>query len=331
MHKFCSIIVFALVFFSLASTANAAPSCNTHNGFSAADMSQPVTTISTRSGKNGLEAYRAIGVKTIIRYYAWPDDGITCKTLLPAESDAIIASGLNIVTVFQDEHDNPETFLNRGRGSIDAKRAMDLAAANGQPKGSAIYFAVDGVDQTIKDMAFEHAMSRGRSMSRSRRNKLLRADRSFGRHIRHYERFLRYYRRAFNKPAPSIRPQDMHPSITHYFHSIKEQFAQRPGYKIGAYGSGAVCELLFKENLIDYCWLAQSTGWPGYDRFYSSKRWSMVQQETTFCRSWRYRRVEVVRFDFNRVNPANKDYGQWSKKGEIKKLASLPTTCKIGW
>jgi hypothetical protein len=326
-----SIIACAFVICIMPLSASAEPSCNAHNGFTAADMSQPVTSIKTRDGRNGMQAFKSIGVTTIIRYYAWPDENISCKTLLPQESDAIIAAGMNIVTVFQHENDDPETFFNRSRGTIDAKRAMELAAANGQPAGSAIYFAVDGVDQTIKDMAFEHAMSNGRNISSQRRRKLLRADRAFGRHIRHYARFLQYNHRVFNKPVASIRPQDMNPSFEHYFKSVRDEFAKQPKYKIGAYGSGAVCEFLFGKGLIDYCWLAQSTGWPGYDKFYSSRKWSMVQQKSTFCKNWKYRGVEVVRFDFNRVNSAKSDYGQWSKKAEVKKLVSLPTTCRLAW
>jgi hypothetical protein len=328
MNKLCLIF---LSFVALCQPARADLSCDGHPGYAAADLSQPVTTIENKIGKAGPEALKSIGIRTIARYYAGLEENISCKTLLPNESDAIIAAGMNIVTVFQHENDDPETFFNRSRGTIDAKRALDLAGANGQPDGSAIYFAVDGVDQTIRDLVFEHGMSNGHSMSRARQRKLLRADRSFGRHIRHYARFLKYNHRVFGKPVPSIRPQDMYPSFTHYFQSVKNEFAKKPKYKIGAYGSGAVCELLFSKGLIDHCWLAQSTGWPGYNNFYSSKKWSMVQQKSTFCRVWKFRGVEKVRFDFNKVNPAKKDYGQWSKKGEVTNLANLSTTCSLNW
>jgi Domain of unknown function (DUF1906) len=323
-----------LAFFALAigaGNAQADLSCDAHAGYSAVDMSQPVTSIETKTGKTGLEAFKSIGIKTIARYYAWPEENISCKTLLPPESDAIIAAGLSIITVFQHENDNPETFFIHDRGVTDAKRAMQLAGANGQPHGSAIYFAVDGIDQTISDLVFEHGMSNGRAMSAARQRKLLRADRAFGRHIRQYARFLKYHNNVFHKPVPSIRPQDIHPAITHYFQSIKDEFDLNPGYKVGAYASGAVCDLLFSKGLIDYCWLAQSTGWPGYNQFYTSNKWSMVQQKSTFCSVWKFRGVEKVRFDFNKVNPAQKDYGQWSKKGEVTKLAKLPTTCTMNW
>jgi Domain of unknown function (DUF1906) len=331
MKKIVSIIACVFVICILPLSASADPSCNAHNGFTAVDMSQPITSITTQDGKDGMQAFKSIGVKTIVRYYDWPDENISCKTLLPEESDAIIAAGMSIVTVFQHENDDPETFFDRSRGTTDAKRALQLAAANGQPPGSAIYFSVDGVDQTIKDMVFEHGMSNGRSISSQRQRKLLRADRAFGRHIRHYARFLRYNQNVFNKSVTAIRPRDMYPSFEHYFKSVREEFAKNSQYKIGAYGSGAVCEFLFSKGMIDYCWLAQSTGWPGYDKFYSSRKWSMVQQKSTFCKNWKYRGVEVVRFDFNHVNSAKKDYGQWSKKAEVKKLASLPTTCRLAW
>ena len=137
------------IFIGLAS-AVAAPTCNTQPGMTAVDLSQPVTTIHTLSGKSGTEAFKVIGVKTIARYYDWPEEGIiSCRVLLPKESDAIIASGLNILSVFQNGNDDPETFIDKKRGRIDAGHAIKLARANGQPAGSAIYFAVDGVDQKI--------------------------------------------------------------------------------------------------------------------------------------------------------------------------------------
>jgi hypothetical protein len=315
----------------LALPAKAELSCNAHPGFSAVDMSQPSSAIQGGTGETGPRALKSIGIKTVIRYYVWPEREISCKALLPAESDTILAAGMNIVTVFQHETDDPETFFDRGRGAIDAKHAIAMAGANGQPEGSAIYFAVDGVDQTIRDLVFEHGMSNGRTMSNKRKNHLLRADRVFGKHIRRYARFLKYHNNIFHKPVPLIRASDMHPAITRYFDQVNAVFTLNGKFKIGAYASGAVCELLLDKHLVDYCWLAQSTGWPGYNHFYASRKWSMVQEKSTFCKVWRFRGEEKVRFDFNKVNPAKKNYGQWSKKGEITPLSILPEACTLKW
>ena len=302
------------------------PSCAAHPGMTAVDMSQPTNTITTSSGQTGYHALKSMGVKTIVRYYDWAhEDDISCKALLPNESDAIVEAGLNIISVFQHENDDPESFFVKGRGTVDAKHALTLAHANGQPSGSAIYFSVDGVDQTIKDMVFENGMSNGHSMSQKRKRHLIRADHSFQRHIRRYGRFLQYHRHVFSKPVEAIQPSDIHPAIVRYFEQVKAT-VQPEGYKIGAYASGAVCELLLGKNLVDYCWLAQSTGWPGFDHFYHSKRWVMAQQKTTVCRNWNFANGDPVWLDFNRVNSAK---GAWGKKDGITALAAdkVPKSC----
>jgi hypothetical protein len=181
--------------------AVAAPRCATQGGMSAVDLSQPVTTITTKSGKSGTEALKSIGIKTVARYYAWVGPETTCKSLFPSESDALIAAGFNIITIFQYENSDPETFINPSRGAKDANEALKLAAANGQPSGSAIYFAVDGVDQVIKDSVFEYSLHRGGPVSKARRKKLLRADASFRKHLAFYERFRHYHRSVFKKSA----------------------------------------------------------------------------------------------------------------------------------
>jgi Domain of unknown function (DUF1906) len=244
---------------------------------------------------------------------------------LPSESDAIIAAGFNIISVFQHENDDPETFFVKTRGTTDANHAVTLAQANGQPKESAIYFAVDGVDQTIRDMVFEHGMSDGHKMSTKRRRHLLHADRNFMRHIRRYGRFLQYHAKVFNKPVETIKASDMNPVIIRYFEQVNAVVKPSTGYKIGAYASGAVCELLLSKKLIDYCWLAQSTGWPGFDHFFHSKRWVMVQEKTTVCRTWRFANGDRVWIDFNRTNGGPR--GAWNKKGEVKAAANVPNEC----
>jgi hypothetical protein len=302
------------------------PSCNAHTGMTAVDMSQPTQSITTASGKSGYQALGGMGVKTLIRYYDWTDTEASCKTLLPTESDAILSAGFNIISVFQHENDDPESFFVKNRGTTDGAHAVKLARANGQPADSAIYFSVDGVDQTIRDMVFEHGMSDGRAMSKKRRHHLVLADHAFRRHIRRYARFLQYHAHVFKKPVEQIRDTDIHPAILRYFEQVNA--VVRPeGYKIGAYGSGAVCELLLGRKLIDYCWLAQSTGWPGYDRFLRSRRWVMVQQKTTVCRKWRFANGDHVWLDFNRVNSLK---GAWSKKDKITALAAdeVPKSCE---
>jgi Domain of unknown function (DUF1906) len=322
------VVFFSLYFGTLA--AFAAPTCNTQPGMSAVDLSQPITTIHTLSGKSGTEAFKAIGVKTIMRYYDWPEDGVvSCRVLLPTESDVIIGAGLNIVSVFQNGNDDPETFIDRSRGKLDATRAIKLARANGQPANSAIYFAVDGVDQTIKDSVFEYAVNKGGVVSKARKHRLLAADPTFRKHIKFYERYRLYYSNVFRKPSAEIHAKDILPFVEHYFREAKATL--NGSYKIGAYGSGATCAYLQKRGLIDYCWLAMSTGWPGFKEQIASGNWNLAQQRTTFCKNWKYDNRETVHFDFNKVNGAKNGYGQWSKKGAVTPMASLPTKCEDTW
>ena len=309
--------------------AQAAPSCSIQKGMSAVDISQPVTTIKTASGKSGVEAFKVIGVKTIARYYDWATADITCKSLLPAESDAIINAGLSIITVFQHENSDPETFFNAKRAAIDAKQALQMASANGQPAGSAIYFAVDGVDQTIKDSVFEYNINRGKPISAARRKRLLHADPSFRKHIKFYGRFLAYHRNIFHKSAPEIHATDMLPFVDRYFRTLRQDLKADGRYKLGVYGSGAVCEHVMKLGLADYCWLAMSQGWPGTKAYQIGGKWSLAQQRSTFCKGWKFKEEEMVRFDFNRVK--NSSFGQWSKKGPITPSSALPATCKPSW
>ena len=40
-----------------------------------------------------------------------------------------------------------------------------------------------------------------------------------------------------------------------------------PDYRIGVYGSGAVCDYLKRARLAEFAWLSNSTAWSGYNRF----------------------------------------------------------------
>jgi Domain of unknown function (DUF1906) len=326
---FWAVALAAVIFNGAGAGAWAAPSCNSHREYPAVDLSQPVTTITTKSGKSGTEALKAIGVKTIARYYDWVDEETTCKTLFPKESDALIAAGFNIVTIFQRAGSDPETFLNKSRGARDAKEALKLASANGQPPGSAIYFAVDGVDQTIKDAVFEWRINRGKNVSAARKKRLLRADRAYNKHIQFYERFRRYHRSSFGKGADALSERSILPFVERYFSEVSRVIKADGRYSVGVYGSGLVCKQLQDKSLAKYCWLAMSTGWPGTKAHRTSGRWHLAQQPTTFCKGWQFNGGERVRFDFNRTRSG--DMGQWNKKAVVTPAPGLPAKCKPSW
>ena len=314
---------------ALVAPVFAAPTCNSNVAFRAADLSQPVTTITTKSGKSGTEALKSVGVKTVARYYDWVDADTTCKSLFPNESEALINAGFNIITIFQHENSDPETFFDKSRGARDAREAMKLAGANGQPAGSAIYFAVDGVDQTIKDAVFEFSLHKGKAVPKARRQKLLRADPSFRKHLKFYERFRHYHKATFKKQAANIRSTDMLPFVDYYFSEVNRVIKADGRYKIGGYGSGLICKHLLATKSVEYCWLAMSAGWPQSKEFQASGKWSLAQQQTTFCKNWQFNGSERARFDFNRIKGG--DVGQWSKKGKVTPAPSLSATCKPSW
>jgi hypothetical protein len=48
-----------------------------------------------------------------------------------------------------------------------------------------------------------------------------------------------------------------------YFRKLSAKVRSN-GYKVGVYGSGEICKALKEADLVDYTWLSQSTGFPGY-------------------------------------------------------------------
>jgi hypothetical protein len=116
--------------------AHAADYCIKDPRVAAVDLSAPVS-------QGFLDRMRAIGVGTIIRYYDHEDETLPGKTLRRGERDAIVMNGFKMGVVFQHRNDRFASFTPL-RGRQDAERALTLAAENVQPKGSAIYFGVDG-------------------------------------------------------------------------------------------------------------------------------------------------------------------------------------------
>ena len=131
-----SVIVLIAAFAVWASTAHATDLCVRDPQVQAVDSSAPVT-------ESFLDQMKAIGVKTIIRYYDHEDETLPGKTLRRGERDAIVMSGLKLGVVFQHRNNKFASFT-AFRGRQDAERSLILAAENSQPRGSAIYFGVDG-------------------------------------------------------------------------------------------------------------------------------------------------------------------------------------------
>jgi hypothetical protein len=119
-----------------ASVAYAREYCTRDPRIEAVDLSAPVD-------QSFLDNMRAIGIKTVIRYYDHDDETLPGKTLRRAERDLILSNGFKTAVVFQHHNDRFSSFT-PWRGSQDAERSIALAGENSQPQGSTIYFGVDG-------------------------------------------------------------------------------------------------------------------------------------------------------------------------------------------
>jgi hypothetical protein len=102
------------------------------------------------------------GYSFVARYYSGSPQ--SHKNLTPAEAQLISAAGLDIVAVFENNSTSLPYFT-VARGQKDAGEALGMAAAIGQPDGTAIYFTVD-YDASSHDIAgaitqYMHAVKSG--------------------------------------------------------------------------------------------------------------------------------------------------------------------------
>lgn len=86
------------------------------------------------------------GMKFVARYYSH----VSSKTLTPAEAQQLSSREIGLIAVFQDSNNSVDLF-STDIGESQAAKALELAAAIGQPAGTAIYFAVD-FDPTLANV-----------------------------------------------------------------------------------------------------------------------------------------------------------------------------------
>jgi Rv2525c-like, glycoside hydrolase-like domain len=241
--------------------AVAAPICEPGKGYVAADMAGQVH-------EEFLTKLKAAGIDTIIRYYDWPEETLEGKTLTQRELDLVAKVGMSVAVIFQHQNDCLCSFMAKGRGVRDARRALELARTFSQPAGSAIYFGVDGVDAQFLSLLSATDLPIGEQQAR---------------------KFVRTYIHSYFKDVGGV------------MHST--------GYRIGAYGSGLVCSYLLDEKLVELCWLANATSWPGYQRFEAGNRWVLKQHPTT-------RKADCfgVEVDLNSGPSPPVNFGQWTPK-----------------
>jgi hypothetical protein len=130
---------------ALACEAQAGYYCANDPRIEAVDLSEPVD-------QGFLDTMRGIGIKTIMRYYDHEDETLPGKTLRRDEQNLISTNGFQTGVVFQHHNDRVASFTAL-RGQQDAARSLALAQENLQPRGSAIYFGVDGPWQAAYELA----------------------------------------------------------------------------------------------------------------------------------------------------------------------------------
>ncbi|MEM9011264.1 MAG: TIGR02594 family protein [Pseudomonadota bacterium] len=95
---------------------------------------------------NFAQKIAARGIHTVIRYYNRQNsNSLPTKRLEKSEAEGLVDAGLALAVVFQQRGGAGGHIedLDRESGKKDAARAVELAEKLEQPKGSAIYFAVD--------------------------------------------------------------------------------------------------------------------------------------------------------------------------------------------
>jgi len=109
-------------------------------------------------------------------------------------------------------------------------------------------------------------------------------------------------------------PEQMQ-GVRAYFDSVADVFAAagRP-YRVGAYGSGAVLEMLQARGLIEFAWLALSRGWPGTRGYYNAGQWNLFQ----FSHHLKFGENTV---DGNAVNPFKAEIGAFGPNAAVEPVA----------
>ncbi len=102
---------------------------------------------------------------------------------------------------------------------------------------------------------------------------------------------LRYAREEIHQPRDSgiyfsidfdVSKAELKDRIVPHFRALREALTetgqQRPGYRIGAYGSGLALKTLLDAGLIELAWLSMSMGFRESKAFFRSNRWNLHQK-----------------------------------------------------
>ncbi len=110
-----------------------------------------------------------------------------------------------------------------------------------------------------------------------------------------------YFAVDFDATAAEIRN-----AVIPYFRGVARAFAEDNGlpvYRVGVYGSGAVCAAVLDAGLAELAWLSCSTGWSGYRAFLVSGRWTLKQHLPAM--------IAGLDADANDANMQHADFGDF--------------------
>ena len=113
-------------------------------------------------------------------------------------------------------------------------------------------------------------------------------------------------------------------AVRPYFMAVQEVFAAAGNpYRIGVYGSGAVCKDLLDAGVVQLTWLSQSKGFRGTKQFKNSGRWNLNQRlgVKNFCEF-------DDEIDPDDVNPQNSDFGAFSLAGVVPLAPAMPVAAR---
>jgi hypothetical protein len=115
----------------------------------------------------------------------------------------------------------------------------------------------------------------------------------------------------------NARGYDLYP-VDQYFRGVHAGFAAAgngtPDYKIGVYGSGAVCTMIKGERLAQYSWLSGSTAWEGSSGYTG---WNIRQAD----QGARWAHLSFV----HDANEATEDYGGFRLAGDDAVAVAVAT------
>lgn len=202
-----------------------------------------------------LQKLASRGVTVIGRYYsrcAQPEIGLRSKRLLDqghpsdpnSEVSRIQGAGFAILSIYQ--------YYNNSAKKFDGRRSNGRVLRNAECKW-------DGKPRSTSDEAQldAHAAVKQAEAAGQPRGSAIYFGVDFN----------------FDPSHTSLKRK-----IIKYFEIVKSVLGEN-GYKVGAYGSGFVNQMLLDEGLIEFAWISASRAFAGTSAFHTSGRWHLFQSQ----------------------------------------------------